>query len=136
MEIYTRPREVGEIPLGAILMLPLFGLPLGGWMLEHGHTEFGTCGMKAAWQLPCLSCGATRGTLRLFHGDILGALSFQPMMMTIYLCLLIWGGVSLWSLAKDKRVVIHMTDKEDIIFKIVIVGLPALNWIYLWKMGI
>ncbi len=136
MESYTRPREIGDLPLGAILMLPLFGLPLGGWMLEHGHISFGTCGMKAAWQLPCLSYCATRGTLRLFHGDILGAFGFQPMMMMVYFALLAWGGVSLWSLFKDKRVVVHLTDKEDIIFKLIIVGIPALNWVYLWKMGI
>lgn len=136
MEVYTRPREIGELPLGAIIMLPMFILPLGGWMLEHGYTSFGTCGMKVAWGLPCLSCGATRGTLRLFHGDVLGALAFQPMMITLYFILLFWGVVSLWSLAKDKRVVIHLSNTEDIIFKILIVGLPALNWFYLYKMGI
>lgn len=136
MQIYVRPRKLAELPLGAILMLPLFGLPLGGWMLEHGHTHFNRCAMKSAFELPCLSCGATRGTLRLFHGDLLGALSLQPMMMTIYLALLIWGFVSLWGLITRKRVVFYLSDREDMLLKIVIVAVPVSNWIYLWKMGI
>ena len=136
MLIYVRPRKLAEFPLGAALMLPLFGLPLGGWMLEHGHTHFNRCAMKAHFELPCLSCGATRGTLRLFHGDLLGALSFQPMMMMIYATLLIWGMVSLWGLARHKRVVVHLSSREDLLLKIIIVAVPVLNWIYLWKMGI
>lgn len=136
MEVYIRDRELGELPLGAFLMLPLFGLPLGGWLLEHGHTDFGTCGMKAAFDVPCLSCGATRGTLRLFHGDILGAIGFQPMMMTIYFSLLLWGAISLWGVLADRRLVVHLSDFEDVIFKVVIVAIPALNWFYLYKMGI
>ena len=136
MQLYTRPRRLGEFPLGAVLMLPLFGLPLGGWFLEHGHLSFGTCTMKASFGLPCLSCGATRGTLRVFHGDPLGAIAFQPMMMTIYLALLTWGSISLWGLIRRKRVVLELSDREDLVFKLVLIFGPLLNWIYLWKMGI
>lgn len=136
MEITIRPRRPGEIPLGALLMLPLFGLPFGGWMLEHGVTAFGLCGMKAKFGVPCLSCGATRGTLRLFHGDPLGALGYQPMMMLIYLMLLTWGAVSLWGFWKERKVLLHLSDREDLIAKVLILGIPILNWVYLWKMGI
>ena len=83
-----------------------------------------------------LSCGATSGTLRLFHGDLLGALAFQPMMMFIYLALLLWGSASLYGLVTGRRVVMHLSDREDLIFKALIVGVPALNWLYLYKMGI
>ncbi len=136
MQIYTRPRKLAEFPLGAVLMLPLFGLPLGGWLLEHDHLHFGTCSMKSSFGLPCLSCGATRGTLRLFHGDPFGAIAFQPMMMTIYLCLIVWGAVSLWGLMTRKRVVLTLTDREDLVFKLVLIFGPLLNWVYLWRMGI
>lgn len=136
MQIYTRDRALGEFPLGAFLMLPLFGLPLGGWMLEHGHINFGTCSMKVSFGLPCLSCGATRGTLRLFHADPFGAIAFQPMMMTIYLGLLVWGAASLWGLIRRKRVVLHLSDREDMLFKFALIFGPLLNWVYLWRMGI
>jgi len=136
MQVYVRPRRLGEFPLGAFLMLPLFGLPFGGWLIEHGHHSFNKCAMKVQFDVPCLSCGATRGTLRLFHGDVFGALSFQPMMMTIYLALLIWGFTSLWGVITKKRVVVHLTDREDLIFKFIIVAVPVLNWFYLYFMGI
>jgi hypothetical protein len=136
MEIYVRPRRLGEFPLGAVLMLPLFGLPLGGWLLEHGQVRFGRCAMKVKFGLPCLSCGATRGSLRLFHGDLLGALAFQPMMITLYFILLFWGGVSLWGLMRRERVVVYLSDREDLVFKMLIIFVPLLNWVYLWKMGI
>lgn len=136
MQVYVRPRRLGEFPLGAVLMLPLFGLPFGGWLLEHGHHSFGRCAMKVKFELPCLSCGATRGTLRLFHGDVFGALAFQPMMMMIYTLLLLWGVVSLWGLVRDRRVVVHLSNREDLIFKLVIICVPVLNWLYLYSMGI
>lgn len=136
MQVYVRPRRLGEFPLGAVLMLPLFGLPLGGWMLEHGHISFNTCAMKTQFDLPCLSCGATRGTLRVFHGDPLGGLGYQPMMMLIYVALLTWGAVSLWGLVRDRRVVVHLSDREDLLFKLAVIVIPLLNWFYLYKMEI
>lgn len=136
MQVYVRPRKLGEFPLGAVLMLPLFGLPLGGWMIEQGHHNFGVCSMKRAFDLPCLSCGATRGTLRLFHGDVLGAIWYQPMMMLIYALLLTWGAVSLWGVVRERRVVVQLSDREDLLFKIAVIAIPLLNWIYLWRMGI
>ena len=136
MQIYVRPRSLGELPVGAALMLPLFGLPLGGWMLEQERLNFGRCAMKVKFGLPCLSCGATRGSLRLFHGDVLGALAFQPMMITLYFVLLSWGMVSLWGLLTRRRVVVYLSDREDLLFKMAIIFVPILNWVYLWRMGI
>jgi hypothetical protein len=136
MEIYVRPRKLGEIPVGALVMLPLFALPWGGWMLEHDRLHFGRCAMKVKFELPCLSCGATRGTLRLFHGDLLGALAFQPMMISLYAAILLWGAISLWGFIRRERVVIYLSDREDLLFKAVIIFAPILNWLYLWQMKI
>ena len=136
MQVYVRPRRLGEFPLGAFMMLPLFALPLGAWMVEQGHTSFGLCAMKARFDLPCLACGATRGTLRLFHGDLFGAIAYQPMMMCLYAALLTWGAVSLWGLIRHRRVVVQLNRWEDVALKLVVVAIPVLNWIYLYKMGI
>jgi hypothetical protein len=136
MEIYRRTRRIGEVPLGAFMMLPLFVLPLGAWLVEHGHVDFGTCGMKAAFQMPCLSCGSTRATLQLLHGHPLEAISFQPMMMGIYAVFAVWGMVSLASYVRDERVVFELSDAEDLAFKISIVAIPILNWGYLYTQGI
>ena len=136
MKIYVRDRRLGEAPLGAILMLPLFVLPFGAWLIEHGHYTFDACLAKVALDLPCLSCGATRGTLRLFHGDLIGAIALQPMMIAIYAALLLWGLISFVSFVRCRRVVLHLSDREDLALKIAVVAVPLVNWVYLWRAGI
>ena len=92
--------------------------------------------MKGKFGVPCLSCGATRATVNLFHGHVVEAVVLQPMMMLIYAVLLVWGGVSLWGFAVGKRVVMQLSDREDLALKAVVVAVPVLTWVYLYKMGI
>jgi hypothetical protein len=136
MKIDVIPRQAGDIPIGAFLMLPLFGLPLGAWAVEQSHVVFSTCGMKRAFDLPCLSCGSTRATLHLFNGDIVTALTFQPMMMALYVLVLSWGLVSLFFFARNERVTIDLTRREDLTFKATLLLVPLLNWAYLIWAGI
>lgn len=136
MKIHVTKRERGDVPVGALVMLPLFALPLGAWAIEQGHVTFSTCGMKRLAGIPCLSCGSTRATLHLFEGEIGAAFAMQPMMMSLYVLLLVWGLVSLVSFARDRRVSLDLTRREDIAFKAALVLLPALNWAYLIYAGI
>ncbi|MFU8804217.1 MAG: DUF2752 domain-containing protein [Bradymonadaceae bacterium] len=136
MKVQVVPREKLDVPVGALVMIPLFGLPLGAWAIEQAHIDFGVCGMKRAFELPCLSCGATRATLHLFHGDVFLALALQPMMMVLYVLLLIWGMVSLFFFARNKRVLIDLTRREDLTFKVSLIVIPLLNWAYLIWAGI
>lgn len=136
MKVEVTQREIGDVPIGALVMTPLFALPLGAWAIEQSHVVFATCGMKRAFDMPCLSCGSTRATLHLFNGDVLSALAMQPMMMSLYVLLLIWGGISLYFFARNKRVVIDLTRKEDIAFKATLLLVPLLNWAYLIFAGI
>ena len=136
MRVYTRARRLGELPLGVFFMLPVLLLPLGAWLVESGSLVLRGCGMKKALGMPCLSCGSTRATLNLLHGNVLEALLFQPMMIGIYALFAIWGMVSLASFVVGRRLVIELDDREDLAFKIVVVTVPFLNWIYLVAMGI
>jgi len=136
MHLEVCERSRGEVPYGALLMLPLFGLPAGAYLVEHGIIDFGTCGMKLMFGIPCLSCGSTRMTLALLHGHPLDAVAFQPMMLTIYLLLFAWGGVSLWALATGRSVWLHLGRWESLAAKVLIVGLPLVNWAYLIWAGI
>ncbi len=117
-------------------MLPLFILPLLGHYVGNGSINLGTCAMKVATGLPCLTCGSTRATMLLFDGHVLDALTFQPMMMFIYLFLTIWGSISLWAFVTRKRVKIKLTDREDFVLKALLVGIPITNWFYLVNAGI
>lgn len=136
MRVYTTERPLGTAPLGALLMAPLFVLPLGAWILEQEFFDPGVCGMKEAIDLPCLTCGSTRATLQLFDGNFIGAVSFQPMMMTIYLVLVIWGIASLTTFLRDRKLHVDVSDTERRLFIGAVIVLPLLNWAYLIWAGV
>lgn len=134
MRLYTTERSPKTIPVGAILMAPLFALPMGAWIIEQGNLDLGVCGMKQAFDLPCLSCGATRATMALLDGDLLAALSLQPLIITVYFLLTIWGMASLGTFIRDRKLVLDLNRFEDIAFKVSLVALPLINWAYLvWR---
>ncbi len=136
MKIDVTERQPGHIPLGALVMLPMFLMPIGGWLVEQGWVNFGKCAMKSTFGIPCMTCGSTRATLRLLHGDVLGAIAYQPMMMAVYLLVVLWGLTSLVLFAQNKRVKIRLSRTEDRIFKAVLIVVPLVNWAYLIAMGI
>lgn len=136
MKVAVIERREGHIPWGALTMAPLFFLPLGAWAVETGQINLGICSLKMMAGIPCLSCGSTRGTIELFHGNVLGALAYQPMMMTIYLSVMVWGIVSLVSFYRGKRVVLGLSRGENWAFRIAIVTIPLVNWAYLINAGI
>lgn len=136
MRIETAPRALGEAPVGAIMMTPLFGLPLGAWLVETDTISLGKCGFKTAFGLPCISCGSTRATLHLLHGDFLGALAFQPLTLTLYLLLVIWGLTSLWALLRRRSVRLSFSEREEFWLKVGLVAVPLMNWSYLIAAGV
>ncbi|RAL21200.1 hypothetical protein DL240_13795 [Lujinxingia litoralis] len=136
MRLYTTQRPLGVIPVGAVLMLPLFAMPLGAWAVGTGVVEFSVCGMKRVFGLPCLSCGATRATLALTRGDLWEALTMQPLIIVLYALLAVWGGLSLWTYVRGRRLVLHLSRREDWVFKAMLVLLPLVNWYYLYVRGI
>ena len=136
MRVDVRQRQPGKAPLGALVMAFLFVLPLGAWLVQTGWVRFGTCGMKAAFGIPCLTCGSTRATLHLFHGNLAEAVAFQPLMMTIYTGILVWGIVSLGGFIAGKSVRIKLNRWENNAAKIFLIGAPLLNWAYLIAAGI
>ncbi len=136
MRVTTTPRPLGEIPIGALAMAPLFMLPLGAWLIETKTLDLSECGFKRMFDLPCLSCGSTRATVHLLHGDLLTAISFQPMTMMIYALLVVWGSVSLWALFARRSLHLDLSKRQDFAMKASFVAIPIMNWFYLVAMGI
>lgn len=136
MKLRTTPRALGEWPIGALAMIPLFGLPFGAWLIETETLELSMCGFKQAFGLPCISCGSTRATVHLLHGNWLTAISFQPMTMLIYALLAFWGVLSLWAFITRRSLHIDLSKREDIAIKASLIALPIMNWGYLVAMGI
>lgn len=136
IDIRIEDREPGKLPIGALLMLPLFLMPMGGYFVQENTGDMGICSLKALLGLPCMTCGATRATMRLLYGDLAHAILFQPMMIVVYIGLGLWGGVSFVSFLLDKRVSIELSDKWSIAFKISLAAIPLLNWAYLIAIGV
>ncbi len=136
MRITTAPRPLGEAPVGALMMTPLFGLPLGAWLVETDTISLGECGFKTAFDLPCISCGSTRATIHLLHGDIFTAISFQPLTLTLYLLLVAWGVASLWAFVARRSIRLEFSDREEFALKAGLVAVPIMNWAYLIAAGV
>lgn len=136
MRLYTVPRPRGTIPVGAVLMALLFALPMGAFLVQSETIDLGTCSMKAFVGIPCLSCGSTRATMTLLAGDLIKALKLQPLMISIYFSITIWGLMSFYTFLKNRKLVLDLTKREDLIFKISLVTLPLLNWAYLIATGV
>ncbi len=91
------------------------------------------CPFLSVTGYPCLTCGATRCSMALFHGDFSIAWSWNPLAL-IALC-----GVALFDLyavvvllARLPRLrVIDWTTAEANAVRIGVIGLIAVNWIYL-----
>lgn len=136
MKFHVRARTTGDYALGAWGLIALALLPLGAWLVDSGHLDLGTCSFKRFLGVPCLTCGATRATIALFHGEVAEAFRLQPFVMSLYGFMLIWGVVSLTAKLTRRAVSVELGDAEDAALKVVIVLAPVLNWIYLWKAGI
>ena len=136
MKLYTTARSPGEWPIGALALAPLFWLPVGAWLVETKTIELSQCGLKRMVGLPCLSCGSTRATVNLLHGNIAKALAFQPMMMTIYVGLFVWGLVSMWAFLRRRSLNVDLSRTEKRIWYTAIVTVPLANWAYLIAMGV
>lgn len=136
LEIEIGEREPGKVPLGAIMMLPLFLMPLGGYFVQQHADGLGVCTLKALLGLPCITCGSTRATMRLLYGDLVHAFLFQPMMISLYIGVGLWGIVSFASFLMNKRVRVLLGDRASIVFKASFAVIPLVNWAYLIAVGV
>lgn len=83
-----------------------------------------------------MTCGGTRATRALLDGRILDALLLQPLIITVYLLIAVWGLASFGAFLAGHAFDLNLNRSGDRALKIGILGLPVLNWIYLWTMGI
>lgn len=136
MRVNVGRRVPGEIPVGALLLVPLGFVPLAIWLLATRPRQDVGCLMKAVWDMPCMTCGGTRATTALFRGEFLEAIRFQPLIIFGYGVLLVWGIVSLWAFLTKRSLVLDLSRREDWIVKGIILGAPLVNWLYLYTAGI
>ena len=82
--------------------------------------------------LPCLTCGMTRCGIEFFHGHLLAALKWNPLVFAV-----LWGVIAfdLYALAaitlRRPRLRILFRQAEKKYARGVLVAALALNWLYL-----
>ena len=114
------------------LIISLASMVGGGVWLALG-LPWPRCPFLAVTGLPCMTCGATRSTIALLHGDFLAALRWNPLAFValcgvvafdLYALIVVVGG-------NARLRIVGWTSTEKNITRIAVVGLIALNWIYL-----
>ncbi len=140
---HQTPRSVSRRLDAGLVILPLF--LLGFLLARFAAPIFAllpSCWFRAAFGLPCPSCGATRAGLALARGELLTALVYQPLFV---ICL---GVLSIWSLLRLLEIFSGKEMMEKILEKIgattgqrqinfrqrvrwLALGAIVLNWLYL-----
>jgi len=91
------------------------------------------CLFHAVTGLPCLTCGATRSAIAFFHAHFLAAFEWNPL---AFLC---YCGLSLFNVYAFQVVVlralplriVRLRASERKFFRVFVLSLLALNWVYL-----
>jgi len=124
------PEEVDHELVGLSGSLSLLGLA-AAWIaiglpwprcLFHDLTGF-----------PCVTCGMTRSAIQFFHGHFLAALRWNPLVFTALCALSIFNAYAFVVLVmRAPRIrIAHLGLAEKNFARIAMIGLLALNWIYL-----
>jgi hypothetical protein len=132
----------GRLDAGLVI-LPLF--LLGFLLARFAAPIFALlppCLFRAAFGLPCPSCGATRAGLALARGELLAALVYQPLFALCLVVLFFWSLLRLFEIFSGKALrekflaKIGVTTERRAInlrqrAKWLAIGAIILNWLYL-----
>ena len=86
LDLYRRPlipsERDPELIWGSVLLVS--ALAIFAWMSFGLPTPL--CPLHAVTGIPCPTCGLTRGLGCLLHGNLMGAVLFNPLLMVLLLC--------------------------------------------------
>jgi Protein of unknown function (DUF2752) len=94
----------------------------------NNHT---LCIFKTITGIPCPSCGSTRATLLLFHGDLKDSLLLNPFAVITNSLIFISIGWMISDILKNKETFLPFLKKDwDYRIKIVLIIVVSANWIW------
>jgi len=133
MRLVSRPLAPKEFDHELVwLAVSVAGLIAGGAWLWLG-LMWPRCPLLALTGYPCLTCGATRCAIAFGHGHVAQAWHWNPLALVaicgvvlfdVYAAIVLIGRLPRWRL-------VDWTRPEKKIFRVTIIALLALNWIYL-----
>jgi hypothetical protein len=131
MKLFLKKRAPDQIEFGIIyggIALVILG---AGW-LQSILSFAPDCVFKGLTGIPCLTCGSTRSVVHLSHGDILSALTMNPLTTLCLMSAILYFFYSLMSAAFHlPRISFLFTDKERTIMRAGVVMLLLVQWAYL-----
>ena len=137
MRFHWRPLIPGESDPELLWgsLLSASALIASGWLISDLPTPL--CPLHALTSIPCPTCGMTRATTALLHGDLAGALAWNPLMTVVMI------GAALYVLYSAVVVIGKLprlrwmppTPKESRWIRISVTLLLAANWGYLLLAG-
>jgi len=132
MRLVARP---GATPLGAIFLACGLVIAAAVGLLHLDHLNVTFCAFKAVTGLPCMACGTTRTLGRLFHLDLPGAVTMNPLSAAVALALVPWGLVDLVLLPRGRALVLEISRGLAPFVRVTAVALVLANWAYLIVAG-
>lgn len=106
---------------------------------EEAGTRYDVCLIHHFAHIPCPSCGSTRSVLSLLHGDMAGAIYWNPLGLIIFAVLLVapfWMAYDLL-LKKESFYRFYLRSEETLRRKWVAIAATVLllaNWAWnIWK---
>ena len=133
MEICRRRIEQGELDHELIwLSISVAALALSVAWLGLG-LPWPHCPFLTLTGHPCLTCGATRGTLQFLQGHFLAALRWNPLVFIGLCALIIFDlyAAAVLIMRWPRLRLVGLTNKERRLIRWGTIAVLALNWIYL-----
>src|SRR3954471_23726148 len=133
MRLVLRPLAPKEFDHELVwLAVSVVALVFGGTWLWLG-LAWPRCPLLALTGYPCLTCGATRCAIAFGHGHIFQAWHWNPLAL-VAICSVILFDVyaAIVLVARLPRLrVVEWTRRDKNVFRVTIIALIAVNWVYL-----
>ena len=131
MHLYLKKKEPGQIEFG-IIYGGIALLMLGAGRMLPVLSFAPACVFRGLTGIPCPTCGSTRSLVHLSHGDVLSALSLNPLTTLSLIAAIVYLFLSIMSMAFDlPRINILFTDNEKNGMRAGAVMTLFVQWVYL-----
>ncbi len=125
------PRWPGWTPVVAVVIFACAVLLVTHFSEVTGR-KFTLCLFKNLTGIPCPGCGGSRAAMDVLHGDWLGAIAMNPLLVATGLCLAV---VMILRLAAGRKVVLELTRGQTAVVVSAAALLMLANWAYLIACG-
>lgn len=131
MRVVARPLAPNEIDHELVFLcasLGVFAAAVAWFVLK---LPWPICLFHAVTGHPCLTCGATRSAIALYHGKVFDAWKWNPLAFVVYVTMAIFNAYALIAvMTSARRLRFLIAPREKKFIRYSVVALLLTNWIY------